>query len=177
MSGILEEDYDGSEFVQIVENDSDSYRDMDDVGDSLREEEEGAGRQRMTASPNIGGESTEINKSPPQADQSSDDDEDSECDVMDMAFAAIPENVEDRIQPDVSTKTSDDDENDYLGDEWQWNNWEEHDIETEIEGLKENDHCSGPHGLKNGVSKNRYSSSMSLSNNCHEPNFFCQNMS
>ena len=153
LSGILEEDYDGSEFVQIVDNDSDSYRDMDDVGDSLREEEEGAGKRSTNASPNFGGESTEINKSPPQADQSSDDDEDSECDVMDTAFAPIPENIEDRIQPDVSTKTSDEDEKDYLGDEWQWNNWEEHDIETEIEGPKEDDHYSGPHGLKNGVSK------------------------
>ena len=154
LSGILEEDYDGSEFVQIVDNDSDSYRDMDDVGDSLREEEEGAGKKSTRASPNIGGESTEINQSPLQADQSSDDDEDSECDVMDTAFAPIPENIEDRIQPDVSTKTSDEDEKDYLGDEWQWNNWEEHDIETEIEGPKEDDHYSGPHVLKNGVSKN-----------------------
>ena len=46
-----------------------------------------------------------------------------------------------------------DDQEDYLGEEWQWNNWEEHDIDTEIEDPKEDDHYSGPCGLKSGVSK------------------------
>ena len=38
---------------------------------------------------------------------------------MDPAFEPIEDGVGDRIQPDINTKTFDDDENDNLGDEWQ----------------------------------------------------------
>ena len=72
---------------------------------------------------------------------------------MESIFEQIPKNVEDRIQPDARTKIAEDDEKDYLREEWQWNSWEEHDIDTEIEGPKEDDHYSGPCGLKSGVSK------------------------
>ena len=37
---------------------------------------------------------------------------------MDSAFEPIPKNVEDRIKPDASTKIAEDDEKDYLGEEW-----------------------------------------------------------
>ena len=74
-------------------------------------------KQRMTTSPNTVGQSSGINESPPQGDKSSDDDEDNECKIMDSAFEPIPENVEDRIQPDASTKITEDDEKDYLGEE------------------------------------------------------------
>ena len=155
LSGILEEENDGSEFVQIVDNDSDSDRDMDGVQYPFMDEAQPTGGilQRMTTSPNTANDSSGIHASHPQDDQSSDDDKDSEYNVMDSAFEPIPEDVEDSIQPDVSTKTSGEEDKDYLGEEWQWNNWEEHDIDTEIEGPVEDDHYSGPCGLKSGVSK------------------------
>ena len=37
------------------------------------------------------------NESPPEGEQSSDDDEDSECNIMDSAFEPIPANIGDRI--------------------------------------------------------------------------------
>ncbi len=43
----------------------------------------------MTTSPIIGGESTARNTTSPQTDQSSDDEEDSECNVMDSALEPI----------------------------------------------------------------------------------------
>ena len=153
LSGILEEEHDGSEFLQSINHDSDSYRDGDDNEDSLMDALEDTKKQRMTTSPNTVGQYSGINQSPPQGDQSNYDDEDSECNIMNSVIEPIPINVEDRIQPDDSTKIAEDDEKDYLGEEWQWNNWEEHDIDTEIEGPKEDDHYSGPCGLTSGVSK------------------------
>ena len=79
-------------------------------------------------SPIPGIESTAKKPTSPQVDQSSDDGEDSDCNVMDSAFELITDNVEDRIQPDIDTNAFKDDEKDILGDEWQWNSWEEHDI-------------------------------------------------
>ena len=108
----------------------------------------------MTTSPNTVAQYSGRNESPPEGEQSSDDDEDSECNIMDSAFEPIPANIEDRIQPDASTKIGEDDEKVYLGEEWQWNKWEEHDIDTGIEGPKEDDNYLGPCGLKSGVSKN-----------------------
>ena len=98
------------------------------------EEQEDTGVQRMTTSPIIGGESIARNPTSPQEDQRSDNEEDSECSVMDSAFKTIPENFEDRIQLDINIKTFEDDEKDYIGDEWQWNSWGDHNIDTEIEG-------------------------------------------
>ena len=72
----------------------------------------------METSPNTVGQYSERNESPPQGDQSSDDDEDSKCNIMDSIFEPIPKNVEDRIKPDASTKIAEDDEKDYLGEEW-----------------------------------------------------------
>ena len=153
LSGILEEENDGTEFLQSNHHDSDSFRDMDDSEDSLMEEVEDAQKKKVTTSQNTVQQYCGNNESSLEGEQSSDDDEDSECNVMDSAFEPIPTNIEDRIQPDTNTKTGEDDEMDYLGEEWQWNNWEEHDIDTEIEGPKEDDHYSGPSGLKSGVSK------------------------
>ena len=115
------------------------------------EKQEDIGVQRMTTSPITGGESTARNTASPQTDQSSDGEEDSKFNVMDSAFEFIPKIFEDRISPDINTKTFEDDEKVYLPDEWQWNSWEEDDIDTEIEGSKDDDQYSGPCGLKNGV--------------------------
>ena len=67
LSGILEEDNYGKEFVQINDNNSDSYQDVDDVEVSVMEEEEDTEVQRMTTSPITGGESTARNTTSPQS--------------------------------------------------------------------------------------------------------------
>ena len=41
----------------------------------------------------------------------------------------------------------------YLGDNWEWNCWEEPDIEKEIPGLKEHDYYNGPQGIRKGVGR------------------------
>lgn len=96
---------------------------------------------------------------------------------MDPAFEPIEDGVGDRIQPDINTKTFDDDENDNLGDEWQQNSSEQHDIDNKIEGCKEDDHHLGLCGLKTVVDqKISYAVSMSVRNNSCEPKVVCMIM-
>ena len=47
----------------------------------------------------------------------------------------------------------DENENAYLGDEWQWNQWEPHNIDDDIEGPNKGDRYEGPHGLRKNISK------------------------
>ena len=68
LSGILEENHDGSEFLQSIHHDSDSYRDGDDNEDSLMDVLEDTQKQRMTTSPNMVGQHSGINESPPEGE-------------------------------------------------------------------------------------------------------------
>ena len=70
----------------------------------------------------------------------------------------IPTDTHDPNLPHVIDSTTqhttdEDEEIAYLGNEWQWNQWEHHNIDDEIEGPKEDDRYEGPHGLKPNVGK------------------------
>ena len=63
-------------------------------------------------------------------------------------------NLTNEYTSNKETKGNDDDnENVYLGDEWQWNQWEPHNIDDDIEGPNKGDRYEGPHGLRKNISK------------------------
>ena len=84
-------------------------------------------------------------------DEESSGDEGSQIDVLDSAYADAFSTSSDS---DINLEKDDDEkEAAYLGEEWQWDCWADHCIDEEIEGPKEYDHYSGPHGLKPNIGK------------------------
>ena len=56
---------------------------------------------------------------------------------------------EERIQ--TESIIEDDVEDDFMSNDWNWNNWVDLGDNDEINGQPETDHYNGPHGLKPGV--------------------------
>ena len=79
------------------------------------------------------------------------------CDMNESAYVltTVDENTEDLIQCTNQNNTEVEDKADkpYLSNEWEWNKWETHDINTNIPGPEEHDRYDGPHGLKPNISK------------------------
>ncbi len=78
-----------------------------------------------------------------------------------IQMRVIPTDTHDPNLPHVIDSTTqhttdEDEEIAYLGNEWQWNQWEHHNIDDEIEGPKEDDRYEGPHGLKLSIGKRLY---------------------
>ena len=92
---------------------------------------------------------------------SNNDDEDEQssvtnanCDVADSAFAPLPiEDLDENGVTYVDNQVDDQKEFDILGSDWQWNQWDDIEIDDSIDGPIENDCYNGPHGLKKGVAK------------------------
>ena len=92
-----------------------------------------------------------------------DDDDGSQCNMDESAYYATTESNEKHVSgfdltneypSNKETQGNDDDnENVYLGDEWQWNQWEPHNIDDDIEGPNKGDRYEGPHGLRKNISK------------------------
>ena len=78
-----------------------------------------------------------------------DDDDGSQCNMDESAYYATTESNEKHVSgfdltneypSNKETQGNDDDnENVYLGDEWQWNRWEPHNIDDDIEGPNKGD--------------------------------------
>lgn len=77
-------------------------------------------------------------------DNDSDSDEESNCDVNESAFYVHDEEVNE-IDDDGE------DEIDVLGDDWNWDHWQEIGDDESIPGPPEVDHYNGPHGIKEDV--------------------------
>ena len=88
---------------------------------------------------------------------SSSSDDSTHCDMNESAYVLtnVDENTEDLIQFTNQNNTEVEDKADkpYLSNEWEWNKWETHDINTNIPGPEEHDRYDGPHGLKPNISK------------------------
>ena len=89
---------------------------------------------------------------------SSSDGEMDDCDLGRSAYVPNQNSpiVENSIGPfNVSNDCPPDDkqETTYLGDNWEWNCWQEHDIDEEIVWPKEYDHYNGPQGIQKGVGR------------------------
>ena len=92
---------------------------------------------------------------------SSDDDEEDDddatnanCDLVDSAFASPPiEDLDDNGLDYVDNQVDDQIEFNFFGKDWQWNHWEDIEIDDIIHGPPEDDHYNGPHGLKTGIAK------------------------
>ena len=94
---------------------------------------------------------------------SSSDEEVDDCDLGKSAYVRDPnspisfDNIidggEEQLHVEESIIQDDEPETKYLGDNWEWNCWEEHDIEKDIPGPKEHDHYNGLHGLRKGVGR------------------------
>ena len=79
----------------------------------------------------------------------SESDEGSTCDMETSAFVNREDDEEERLQ--TENIIEDEVEDDFMSDEWNWNNWVDLGDNDEINGLPETDHYNGPHGLKPGV--------------------------
>ena len=77
-------------------------------------------------------------------DNDSDSDEESNCDVNESVFYVHDEEVNE-IDDDGE------DEIDVLGDDWNWDHWQEIGDDESIPGPPEIDHYNGPHGIKEDV--------------------------
>ena len=88
---------------------------------------------------------------------SSSSDDSTHCDMNESAYVLtnVDENAEDLIQSPEHNNTEVEDKADkpYLSNEWEWNKWETHDINSNIPGPEEHDRYDGPHGLKPNISK------------------------
>ena len=84
-------------------------------------------------------------------DAVSDSDDGTECDMEDSAF--VTTEVADGESADVFDMqlVDDNDETDFMGGQWAWNNWKPLDIDDAVPGPQYSDHYNGPHGLKPGI--------------------------
>ena len=87
---------------------------------------------------------------------SSSDGEMDDCDLGRSVYVPNQNSpiVENSIDPfNISNDCPPDDEPEtmYLGDNWEWNYWQEHDVDEEIPGPKEHVHYNGPQGIRKGA--------------------------
>eukprot|EP00957_Ditylum_brightwellii_P063049 4785421-Ditylum_brightwellii.AAC.2 len=64
-------------------------------------------------------------------------------------------------------KVDNEEEGNFMGEDWKWNNWAPRDVSQEIPGPKFEDRYSGPRGLKDGVEKMHYCTKMCDGMHCY----------
>ena len=133
MSGILEEENDPKDY----EPSSESVSDEEENDDTC------VSRDMHVSSVNN------------ETIEDSTDNDNSDVDITDSAYEIKKLSIKDD-NSDIVSNHDDEIEKEYLGDGWDWNHWEEHTIEEELEGPKEYDHYSGPHGMKPNIGKKFY---------------------
>ncbi len=57
------------------------------------------------------------------------------------------------MEDNIEVNDEDEGDKSYLGNAWEWNCWESHDINLDIPWPEKHDRYDGPHHLKNNVSK------------------------
>eukprot|EP00957_Ditylum_brightwellii_P002925 223628-Ditylum_brightwellii.AAC.1 len=78
----------------------------------------------------------------------------SEPDIKDCAF------VEDDTEyAEDMMKVDNEEEGNFMGKDWEWNNWAPHDVSQEIPGPKIEDKYYGPHGLEDSV-ENKFTTAL-----------------
>ena len=89
-------------------------------------------------------------------------DDGSQCNMHESAYTIIESNEKQVPSFNLTNKytsneeaqvNDDENENAYLGDEWQWNQWEPHNIDDDIEGPNKGDRYEGLHGLRKNIRK------------------------
>ena len=85
-----------------------------------------------------------------ESDDESLSDEGSDCELDVSAFRVDEDADEDGRSP-IGDLVDNERENNFMGNEWKWNCWEDIGNDEEVDGPLETDRYNGPHGLKNGV--------------------------
>jgi hypothetical protein len=62
-------------------------------------------------------------------------------------------------------KVDNEEEANFMGEDWEWNNWAPHDVSQEIPGPKIEDKYNGPHGLEDGV-ENKFTTALQCVMEC-----------
>ena len=61
--------------------------------------------------------------------------------------------VDENGRSPIADLVDNEDEDNFMGNEWAWNFWKDIADDENVEGPPENDRNNGPHGLKNGINE------------------------